>query len=273
MDEDETIYFLQELRKDAVPTENLPAFPDNLESICVMKHDLKSSASLKSPEDSPSASATTVRKEGSIQPKYSIAEQYKHNRYDMIRTRAQLDDLKEANERLQKQLAEMEKDLANQTSVYRETLRENTDVRYNLKKYAKHVFSKQRTKAILSKVFSQTQIKVLMGKKKTYWSDHDMAVAYTIRHLSNISCYNYLMKNMNIPLPGLSSIKRWINVKNLGKKKPKKQKNQSVSDTVKSEENDVVLEESEIIIEEHEAVGKETEEITEEHEEMVEDFD
>lgn len=73
-----------------------------------------------------------------------------------------------------------------------------------------------RQKYILSKVFSESQIKILSGKKKIYWSDDDMAISYTIRHISNKRCYLYLSKKLNFPLPALSSIKRWSTVKKNG---------------------------------------------------------
>lgn len=73
--------------------------------------------------------------------------------------------------------------------------------------------SVQEQKSILSKVFSESQIKILSGKKKIYWSNDDMAVGYTIRHMSNKRCYMYLSKNLKIPLPALSSIKRWATLK------------------------------------------------------------
>lgn len=71
----------------------------------------------------------------------------------------------------------------------------------------------QQQKSLLAKVFSESQIKILSGKKKIYWSNDDMAMGHTIRHLSNKRCYAYLTKNLNIPLPALSSIKRWATIK------------------------------------------------------------
>lgn len=71
----------------------------------------------------------------------------------------------------------------------------------------------QEQKNILSKVFSESQIKILSGKKKIYWSNDDMAMGYTIRHMSSKRCYFYLTKNLNIPLPAISSIKRWATTK------------------------------------------------------------
>lgn len=73
--------------------------------------------------------------------------------------------------------------------------------------------SLQEQKSILTKVFSESQIKILSGKKKIYWSNDDMAIGYTIRHMSNKRCYTYLTKNLHIPLPALSSIKRWATLK------------------------------------------------------------
>lgn len=71
----------------------------------------------------------------------------------------------------------------------------------------------QEQKNVLSKAFSESQIKILSGKKKIYWSNDDMAMGYTIRHMSNKRCYMYLSKNLKIPLPALSSIKRWATLK------------------------------------------------------------
>lgn len=73
--------------------------------------------------------------------------------------------------------------------------------------------SLQEQKNLLAKVFSESQIKILSGKKKIYWSNDDMAMGYTIRHMSNKRLYMYLTKNLNIPLPALSSIKRWATLK------------------------------------------------------------
>jgi len=73
--------------------------------------------------------------------------------------------------------------------------------------------SKSNQVALLRKVFSESQIKILMGKKKIYWSNDDMAVGYTLRHMSSKRCYTYLTKHLHIPLPALSSIKRWVTLK------------------------------------------------------------
>ncbi|KAF5273438.1 hypothetical protein FQA39_LY07455 [Lamprigera yunnana] len=86
-------------------------------------------------------------------------------------------------------------------------------------------------KIILGKVFSESQIKILSGKKKIYWSNDDMAIGYTIRHLSNKRCYMYLSKNLNIPLPALSSIKRWSTLKKNEFKKDTKNDSEFVDDS------------------------------------------
>lgn len=64
-------------------------------------------------------------------------------------------------------------------------------------------------KDILSKVFSDAQIEILSGKDKVVWSNDDLAMAFTIRQLSNKECYLYMKDTLNIPLPALSCLQRW----------------------------------------------------------------
>lgn len=64
-------------------------------------------------------------------------------------------------------------------------------------------------KNLLSKVFSHAQIGVLMGKRKVIWSDDDLAMAFTLRHMGNKECYLYLKETLNFPLPALSCIQKW----------------------------------------------------------------
>lgn len=128
--------------------------------------------------------------------------------------------LKQENVALQKRVDCLKSEI----DALRDTLNETrekyrvVDNDYNAmqKKYCSlqvSALSMQQQKSLLAKVFSESQIKILSGKKKIYWSNDDMAMAYTIRHLSNKRCYAYLTKNLNIPLPALSSIKRWATIK------------------------------------------------------------
>ncbi|KAJ8918034.1 hypothetical protein NQ315_011490 [Exocentrus adspersus] len=82
-----------------------------------------------------------------------------------------------------------------------------------------HVASQQEQKELLSKVFSEAQIKILLGGQRSVWSNDDMAVAYTIRHLSNRKFYSYVSQRLHIPLPGMSTIQRWVCTKNMKKNK------------------------------------------------------
>lgn len=258
--DDEVIFFTKKLKENAIPTLNLPNIRDVEEKIVIVPHNFPNVETTQNAALSPSQLQET-----NIQTDF-----IKQNKYAIVRTKAQLNEMKEANVRLQKQITEMEKDLAKQSKIFSEKLKEQYEVRTQLKKYAQNAFSEQSTKAILSKVFSPTQIKVLLGRKKTYWSDHDMAVAYTIRHLSNISCYNYLMRNMNIPLPGLSSIKRWINVKNLGKKRPKKKGNDDDPDNSNNQDLEEIKGESEQCSDQNDGYSQENDEFMEE---MVEEIE
>lgn len=72
----------------------------------------------------------------------------------------------------------------------------------------KKVESKEKN-LLLSKVFSDSQINYLIGKPKVIWSDDDMAMAFTLRQMSNKECYLYLKYTLNIPLPSLSSVQKW----------------------------------------------------------------
>ncbi|CAH0552768.1 unnamed protein product [Brassicogethes aeneus] len=66
-------------------------------------------------------------------------------------------------------------------------------------------------KQLLQKVFTKSQIKVLeTGIAKTRWTDQDMAIGYMIKQLGNKNSYQYLNKNLKIPLPGVSSIHHWM---------------------------------------------------------------
>ncbi|XP_063916360.1 THAP domain-containing protein 1-like isoform X2 [Zophobas morio] len=63
---------------------------------------------------------------------------------------------------------------------------------------------------LLCRVFSQAQINMLLGKKKVVWSYDDMAMAFTLRHVGNKECYLYLKDTLNLPLPALSAVQRWV---------------------------------------------------------------
>lgn len=74
----------------------------------------------------------------------------------------------------------------------------------------KYLGMRGKPEQILSKVFSEAQINLLMGKKKVVWSHDDMAMAFTLRHVGNRESYLYLKDILNIPLPSLSSVQRWV---------------------------------------------------------------
>ncbi|XP_044262178.1 uncharacterized protein LOC123009737 isoform X2 [Tribolium madens] len=78
---------------------------------------------------------------------------------------------------------------------------------------AKYPFKKKNGKIetnLICKVFSQAQINMLLGKKKVVWSYDDMAMAFTLRHIGNRECYLYLKDTLNMPLPSLSAVQRWV---------------------------------------------------------------
>jgi len=62
----------------------------------------------------------------------------------------------------------------------------------------------------LSSVFTPGQIKMLLNlsQKKTHWSSEDIAAAMSLRSVSP-KAYVYLRKARNIPLSGMSTLRRW----------------------------------------------------------------
>lgn len=145
-----------------------------------------------------------------------LKEDEKYN----ILSKQQLEDVIRENDRLKQNIEEFKVSI----NLHKEKIKTEQQAIKKLDEEIKKMSSYndflQRTsmsladqKNILSKVFSESQIKILSGKKKIYWSNDDMAMGYTIRHLSNKRCYMYLSKNLNIPLPALSSIKRWSTLK------------------------------------------------------------
>lgn len=62
---------------------------------------------------------------------------------------------------------------------------------------------------ILLKVFSPAQISLLIGNKKVYWSEDDLAKAFVLRHMGTKESYLYLKQTLNYPLPSLSSVQKW----------------------------------------------------------------
>lgn len=69
---------------------------------------------------------------------------------------------------------------------------------------------KMEVRNILKQVFSQTQIECLLSPKtKPHWTQNDIAKALTLRSLSK-KCYVYMRTCLGIPLPALSTLRRWV---------------------------------------------------------------
>ncbi|KAB0802448.1 hypothetical protein PPYR_04634 [Photinus pyralis] len=142
-------------------------------------------------------------------------EKYKH-----VTNKTQLEHIKNANLILKRNCEEYQM-VINQLKEKINRRREEVKlVNEEIRKISRHLdaarinnLSVAEQRNILSKVFSESQIKILSGKKKIYWSNDDMAMGYTIRQISNKRCYFYLSKKLNFPLPALSSIKRWSTLK------------------------------------------------------------
>ncbi|KAG5897062.1 hypothetical protein JTB14_025878 [Gonioctena quinquepunctata] len=131
--------------------------------------------------------------------------------YGQITSRAELDNLRAKNAKLENKRRTLQKTIFRISTELEDKEQKLALLNSKLKdsQVSEEVISSEKKKKIMSEVFSPTQIKVLCGQKKANWSRDDMAVAYIIRNISNERCYSYLLKNMNYPLPGLSSIRRW----------------------------------------------------------------
>lgn len=143
-------------------------------------------------------------------------------RLNSIKTQENYEMLLAENAKYRKELEELQTKANNLETILKGRMdalnAADTDYRRYYKRF--HSLKNQRRShedqmKLLTKVFSESQIKILSGKKKIYWSNDDMAMGYTIRHMSNKRCYVYLTKTLNIPLPALSSIKRWATLKKI----------------------------------------------------------
>lgn len=166
-------------------------------------------------------------------------------RFNDVNTYRDYLDLLDENERYRKEAVQLESRINNLQNTLKKKIESfhNCDKEYR-KQFTKYHSIKNKSKSyddqlkILLKVFSESQIKILTGKKKIYWSNDDMAMGYTIRHMSNKRCYIYLSKTLNFPLPALSSIKRWVTLKKSEFAKMRKKVKDSSKDDDEEEEEE-----------------------------------
>lgn len=149
---------------------------------------------------------------------------------DLVNFQMENDAMQKQTNELEEKLAALKETIATKTDTYKNQEYEASKTRKQYNSMLKQTLTLAEQKQLLSKVFSESQIKILSGKKKIYWSNDDMAIGYNIRHMSNKRCYMYLSKSLNIPLPALSSIKRWATVKKVGKNDGKDDEKFQVSD-------------------------------------------
>lgn len=67
-----------------------------------------------------------------------------------------------------------------------------------------------KVQQILEKCFTKNQVKLILKRnRRAPWTTEEILQALTIRHFSK-RCYIYLQKKLHFPLPGLSTIQRWL---------------------------------------------------------------
>lgn len=214
------------LKYDAVPTLYLPNSPSpsiiiktDIEEPVNVQDSMKNIIVYAIPsgqiESSPAENFINIEEQQKTTEENNLPEEYKD-----IKDVKDLERIKEENENLRKYVQQLQPAVEKLRIKAAEKERALEKSKQDLNKLLAqcHVLQKsslsiQEQKNVLSKVFSESQIKILNGKKKIYWSNDDMAMGYTIRHMSNKRFYLHLTKNLNIPLPALSSIKRWATLK------------------------------------------------------------
>lgn len=93
-------------------------------------------------------------------------------------------------------------------------------------------------RTVLSKRFSEAQIRMLLNNtNKVHWTDEDYRKASTLRDI-NLRAYEYMRVNMNYPLPGLSSLRKWDHHKIKERQKAKNEN--KVAENNDNEPNDVI---------------------------------
>ncbi|KAF6215588.1 hypothetical protein GE061_010344 [Apolygus lucorum] len=99
-----------------------------------------------------------------------------------------------------------------------------------------------RTNSALEYFLTPNQIKLaLQETKKVAWSPEEMLTAFTIKHLSK-ACYLFLRHKLNYPLPGISSLQRWMTM--LSKDKTEDDEDNIADEDVSDkEESQEILEE------------------------------
>lgn len=71
------------------------------------------------------------------------------------------------------------------------------------------------TKRLLNRVFTENQIKCLLGTtKKVRWTNEELSLSFTLHYLS-IRAYLFVKNKMNIPLPSLSCLRKWASTVNM----------------------------------------------------------
>ncbi|KAK3923436.1 Transposable element P transposase [Frankliniella fusca] len=68
---------------------------------------------------------------------------------------------------------------------------------------------------VLKGTLTKNQIEIMMGHKKfAHWTDEELQIAFTLRYMGK-RAYNFVTKQMLIPLPSLSKLHRWASKLNI----------------------------------------------------------
>lgn len=130
--------------------------------------------------------------------------------YEPIQTPHNCIDIENKFKILEKQNAELKDEVVKLNSRIKKLEREKKSVNCEIIDVQTSKNVDIRVTEILSTVFSPGQIKVLISKKKKIkWSHEDICCAIALRSVS-AKAYRYLRNKLKYPLPGMSSLRRWV---------------------------------------------------------------
>ncbi|XP_035212976.1 uncharacterized protein LOC118186912 isoform X2 [Stegodyphus dumicola] len=193
------------LKEDAIPTINLP----NVQKRKLSERHERQGKRQRKPEikplleKSPAFIDNDDDDDNNRQEESVMSLKYDQLLQEIKRLKAKNNSLRNDNCILLKTLKTQNESLKKENLLLKQSLEK---CRRLIKKHAKEKL--EFTKSILSKIFTPGQIKILLGAKRVVWNSKDFVAAIALRTVSR-KAYIYLKNQMKIPLPGLSTLRKW----------------------------------------------------------------
>lgn len=127
-------------------------------------------------------------------------------------TEKKIKELENENQKLKEYIMKLEKKVEITNIRLRREKTISLSKINDFKKKSEFIFQKklkEEIKRIFKNVFTESQIKALIdGKRITKWKEEDIVNAITLRAISH-KAYIYLRNRLEMPLPSISTLKRW----------------------------------------------------------------